>query len=331
MTRRLRSTDPSLHRVCSVCRLLGVSKQAYYKHEDRSLFRLGLERFVVEFVREIRALDPGIGGNKLWHMYRQRFGERYSVGYNRFYDIIEQYGLKVRRRSRRAHTTDSRHGLPLYPDLTREFVPSSPCRLVASDITYLPLNGSSRFCFLSLVTDCYSREIVGYSVGESLETRYPLEALEMALRRYEGEDLSRLIHHSDRGLQYASFAYTDLLKKHGVRISMTERGNPKDNAIAERVNGTIKNELLRGKSFQSVSEAREAVAKAVDFYNNMRPHWSIDGMTPVQASKCDGEISKRWTSYRDMAIKRAMADAGGAAALMQPAAAGCISASSQPI
>ena len=112
---------------------------------------------------------------------------------------------------------------------------------------------------------------------------------------------------------------------------MTERGNPKDNAIAERVNGTIKNELLRGKSFQSVSEAREAVAKAVDFYNNMRPHWSIDGMTPVQASKCDGEISKRWTSYRDMAIKRAMADAGGAAALMQPAAAGCISASSQPI
>ena len=156
------------------------------------------------------------------------------------------------------------------------------------------------------MTDCYSREIVGYSVGESLETRYPLEALEMALRRYEGDDLSRLIHHSDRGLQYASFAYTDLLKKHGVRISMTERGNPKDNAIAERVNGTIKNELLRGKSFQSVSEAREAVAKAVDFYNNMRPHWSIDGMTPVQASKCDGEISKRWTSYRDMAIKRAM-------------------------
>lgn len=176
MTRRLRSTDPSLHRVCSVCRLLGVSKQAYYKHEDRSLFRLGLERFVVEFVREIRALDPGIGGNKLWHMYRQRFGERYSVGYNRFYDIIEQYGLKVRRRSRRARTTDSRHGLPLYPDLTREFVPTSPCRLVASDITYLPLNGSSRFCFLSLVTDCYSREIVGYSVGESLEPGDPLPA-----------------------------------------------------------------------------------------------------------------------------------------------------------
>ena len=263
-------------------------------------------------------------------MYRQRFGDSYSVGYNRFYDIIEQYGLKVRRRRRRISTTDSRHGLPLYPDLTRDLVPLRPGRLIASDITYIPLDGSSRFCFLSLVTDCYSREIVGYSVGDSLETRYPLEALEMALNRYAGEDLSGLIHHSDRGLQYASFAYTELLKKHGVRISMTERGNPKDNAIAERVNGTIKNELLRGRSFPSVHEARDAVERAVDFYNNVRPHWSIDGMTPALASKCRGEISKRWTSYRDMAIKRAKAEWGGAASLMQPAAAGCISDSSQP-
>ena len=331
MTRRLRSTDPSRHRVSSVCRLLGVSKQAYYKHEDRGLFRLGLERFVVEFVREIRDLDPGIGGNKLWLMYRQRFGEKYSVGYNRFYDIIEQYGLKVRRRRRRTSTTDSRHGLPLYPDLTRELVPERPCCLVASDITYIPLAGDSRFCFLSLVTDCYSREIVGYSVGDSLETRYPLEALEMALDRYRDEDLTRLIHHSDRGLQYASFAYTDLLKRHGVRISMTERGNPKDNAIAERVNGTIKNELLRGRSFQSASEARDAVAKAVDFYNNVRPHWSVDGMTPAQASRREGEISKRWTSYRDMAIKRMAAESGSGAACVQPAAAGCTHANSQPI
>ena len=159
---------------------------------------------MVEFIQEIRSKDPGIGGSKLWHMYRKRFGEKYSVGYNRFYDIIELYGLKVRRRKRRTSTTDSRHGLPLYPDLTRELLPSRPCQLIASDITYIPLESDGCFCFLSLVTDCYSREIVGYSVGDSLETRYPLEALEMALRRYDGEEFSQLIHHSDRGLQYAS-------------------------------------------------------------------------------------------------------------------------------
>ena len=95
MTDRLRSSDSARHSVSSVCRLLGVSKQAFYKHVDVQLSRLSLERFVVEFIQEIRSKDPGIGGSKLWHMYRQRFGERYSVGYNRFYDIIEHYGLKV--------------------------------------------------------------------------------------------------------------------------------------------------------------------------------------------------------------------------------------------
>ena len=328
MTDRLRSSDSARHSVSSVCRLLGVSKQAFYKHVDVQLTRLSLEGFVVEFIQEIRSKDPGIGGSKLWHMYRKRFGEKYSVGYNRFYDIIELYGLKVRRRKRRTSTTDSRHGLPLYPDLTRELLPSRPCQLIASDITYIPLESDGCFCFLSLVTDCYSREIVGYSVGDSLETRYPLEALEMALRRYDGEEFSQLIHHSDRGLQYASFAYTVLLKSHGVRISMTERGNPKDNAIAERVNGTIKNELLRGMSFNNVEDVRRAVAKAVDFYNNERPHWSIDGMTPAQASKCSGEISKMWTSYRDIAIKANEEKVSGGALCVQPA--GCTHMNCQP-
>ena len=112
-----------------------------------------------------------------------------------------------------------------------------------------------------------------------------------------------LIHHSDRGVQYASYAYTDLLKAGNIRISMTECGDPKDNAVAERVNNTIKNELLLGMTFFSIEDVRRAVKAAVDFYNNERPHMSLNWQTPAQAALCTGEIEKKWVSYREKAIK----------------------------
>lgn len=292
-----------------MCRLLGVSKQAYYKHVDKLMLKLAQEAFVVEFVKGVRRKDPGIGGNKLWLMYNSEFGERQSVGYNRFYDILERYGLKVRKRKRRAVTTDSRHDQPLYPNLVKDLIPMRPCCLMVSDITYIPIwvnrqTDEYTFCYLSLITDYYTKEIIGYSVGETLETKYPQEALEMALRHYAGKDLSELIHHSDRGVQYASYVYTSRLKDCKIRISMTESGNPKDNAVAERVNNTIKNELLKGMEFYRISEVKVAVAAAVNFYNHERPHWSLDGMTPSQAAEQKGELKKRWKSYREIAIKR---------------------------
>ena len=291
-----------------MCRLLGVTKQAYYKHGNHLLKHLVRESFVVEFVKSVRRKDPGIGGNKLWLMYTQAFGEENRVGYNRFYDIIERYGLKVRKRRRRVSTTDSGHGLPLYPNLVKELIPERPCQVIVSDITYIPLwvnpvEGEYCFCYLSLVTDYYTKEIVGYSVGETLETCHTLEALEMALEHYGKSDLTGLIHHSDRGVQYASYAYTDRLKQAGVGISMTESGNPKDNAVAERVNNTIKNELLKGIRFHTAEEVRTALKAAVDFYNNERPHWSLDGMTPARAAKTQGTIKKRWNSFRETAIR----------------------------
>lgn len=267
---------------------------------------------MLDFIREIREKDPGIGGNKLWQMYRRRFGP-HGVGYNRFYDIVERYGLKVRRRKRRVRTTDSTHGYPLYPDLVKSWIPDGPCQLIVSDITCIPYctdreTGECSFCYLSVVTDYYTKEIVGYCVGETLEARYPLKALEMALSHYAGRDLSRLVHHSDRGVQYASYSYTARLRDLHIRISMTESGNPKDNAVAERVNNTIKNELLKGRRFFSISEVEEAVRKAVDFYNNERPHLSLDGMTPAEASGMNGAIRKLWTSYREQAIARMASD-----------------------
>ena len=281
-----------------------MSRQAYYKHDDGLLETFARESFVVEFIKEIRRRDPGIGGNKLWMMYRKRFGNKHSVGYNRFYDIIGRHSLKVRQRKGRTRTTDSTHAFPLYPNLVKDLIPQRPNQVWVSDITYIPFwtdrdkNGYS-FCYLSLITDYYTKEIIGWSVGDTLEAKYPKEALEMALSRLPVGVPNNLIHHSDRGVQYACYNYTGLLKAEGVTISMTECGNPKDNAVAERVNNTIKNEMLKDMDFFSIKEVREAVM----FYNNERPHMSLDGMTPAEAALCKGEIKKMWHSYREKALK----------------------------
>ena len=285
-----------------------MSTQAYYKHGDTDLRKLAEEACCVEYVKRIRQKDRGIGGGKLWQMYRKEFGDVHSVGYNRFYDIIEKYNLKVRKRKRRAKTTDSDHDLPLYPNLVKELIPLRPNQLWVSDITYMVIylnaqTGEYDFCYLSLVTDYYTKEIIGWCVGETLEARFAIEALEMALGRLGGRRDVDLIHHSDRGVQYASYAYTDILRKHNIKISMTECGDPKDNAVAERVNGIVKNELLQGMSFFSIQEVRKALKAAIDFYNNERPHMSLDWRTPAEAALCTGELKKKWTSYREKAIK----------------------------
>ena len=297
--------------VTSLCRLLGVSTQAYYKHGDSQMRKLAEEAFVVEYIRGVRRKDRGIGGGKLWQMYRREFGEKHSVGYNRFYDIIENHNLKVRKRKRRTKTTDSEHGFPLYPNLVKELIPTCPNQLWVSDITYMVIytnadTGIYDFCYLSLVTDYYTKEIIGWCVGETLEAKFAMEALSMALKRIDDKPANYLIHHSDRGVQYASYAYTDILKEHNIRISMTECGDPKDNAVAERVNGIIKNELLMGMTFFSIEEVKSALKVAIDFYNNERPHMSLDWKTPSEAALCTGELNKKWVSYRENAIKHAL-------------------------
>ena len=289
-----------------------MSTQAYYKHGNTDLRKLAEESFCVEFIKRVRQKDHGIGGGKLWKMYKREFGEEHSVGYNRFYDIIEKYNLKVRKKKRRVKTTDSGHGLPTYPNLVKELIPLRPNQLWVSDITYMVIylnaqTGEYDFCYLSLVTDFYTKEIIGWCVGETLETKFAIEALNMALSRLNGNPAEGLIHHSDRGVQYASYDYTKLLKKHNIKISMTECGDPKDNAVAERVNGIIKNELLMGTSFFSIEEVRKALKVAIDFYNNERPHMSLDWKTPAEAALCTGELKKKWKSYREFAIKSLVA------------------------
>ena len=263
------------------------------------------EEFALQYILEIRKTDPGIGGMKLWYMYRAEFGCDNPIGRDRFCRIIDEYGLKVRMRLRKPRTTDSTHGLPTYPNLIKDFIPTSANQLWVSDITYIVVmddESQYHFVYLSLILDAYSEEIVGWSVGPTLDTDYPMAALKMALKRIEGREVC-LTHHSDRGCQYASRTYTDTLRSKGIRISMTETGDPRDNAQAERINNTMKNELLKDKVFYSIDEVIASVAIAVDFYNNRRPHMSIGMMTPAEASELSGERDMKWKSYRLLAIK----------------------------
>ena len=264
------------------------------------------EAFALEYIKEVRAKDPGMGGDKLWHMYRRDFKGNDPIGRDWFADIINKHNLKVRLKVRKPRTTDSSHGLPTYPNLVKDFIPTGPNQLWVSDITYIIIWVDTIhyiFCYLSLILDAYTEEIIGRSVGPTLATTYPLEALKMALKRIDGKTDIHLIHHSDRGCQYASSEYIKLLNDNHILISMTESGDPKDNAQAERINNTMKNELLKGMRFTNIDDVIAAVARAVNFYNNERPHMSIDMMTPATAAFCEGEIKKRWVSLRERAIR----------------------------
>ena len=280
-----------------------MTRQAFYKRDEEALLaRLAVEQFVVQYVLEVRRRDPKIGMDKLWRMYSGKFPEEYRVGRDVFRSILHERGLNLRRR------TDSRHNLPTYPNLVKSVIPMRPNHIWVSDITYIEIQDSGspsgyRFVFLTIVMDAYSKRILGWYVAPTLEAAYSIKALEMATKTLpEGFD-GTLIHHSDRGTQYASAGYIKVLNANRIVPSMTEDGNPKDNAMAERVNNTVKNELLHGQTFTSIKQAAVAVRKAVKFYNEERPHSSIDMLTPNQAHQTEGTLKKHWHSYRDDAIK----------------------------
>lgn len=196
------------------------------------------------------------------------------------------------KRRRRYKTTDSRHHYRKYPNLIADVVPSRPNEIWVSDITYVETDEG--VCYLSLITDTYSHKIVGWAVGPTLETVYPLNALKMALATIDDVTESRLIHHSDRGCQYCSNEYVSELKKRHVNISMTQSGDPLENAIAERANGILKVEWLYKMRITTRDECRSILDRIIDFYNTQRPHMSI-GMQPPEAVHMQtGEQRRCW-------------------------------------
>jgi transposase InsO family protein len=274
------------------CELFGRTKQAYYKGIRRDKEQIPQVIRIVDAVRQIRELDQGIGYYKLWLMMKQLFLADRVPGRDAFLRLLREFHLMQNRPNPR-HTTNSNHRFRKYKNLIRGFVPTGPNQLWVSDITYIDLaEGCS---YLHLVTDAYSHKIVGWTLSESLESQYTLEALRMAISQASAEELRELIHHSDRGVQYCSTVYTEELKKYQIRISMTEDYKPTDNAIAERVNGIIKTEVIyRERRFKSIEDARERVSCFIRFYNENRPHSSIGMKVPSQAHTEHGLQQRMW-------------------------------------
>jgi len=220
------------------------------------------------------------------------------MGRDALFTLLSANHLLVRKRKRRIQTTNSYHWLRKYPNLIRDFVSTAPNQLWVSDITYWKIN-TGEHLYISFITDAYSHRIVGYHVAETLETIESIQALQMALSALGAESHLNLTHHSDRGIQYCSGAYVKLLQDKGIKISMTENGDPLENAVAERVNGIIKDEYLETYDIDNIKDAKQLLKAVVDLYNTERPHMSIGNLTPnhIHHSKTIIKTEKLWKNY----------------------------------
>jgi putative transposase len=276
-----------------LCLLLGHSRQGYYRQARRAEKEALESELLIQQVEQHRKLQPKIGARKLLEVINGFMLTAGIVpGRDAFFDLLREHGLLVRkRRCRKPRTTFSCFWMHKYPNLAKDLVPTGPNQLWVSDITYVRVRKG--FGYLSLITDAYSRKIVGFCLRRDLSAKGCVAALKMALRN--NPERKGLIHHSDRGLQYYSSGYMKLLGP-GIRISMTEKSDPRENALAERVNGILKIELLKER-FDSFSEAQASIAIAVSTYNHLRPHSSIDMLVPAVAHTLSGPLKRRWKNY----------------------------------
>jgi len=282
-----------------ICRLFGVTRQAFYQHtwekEDQQTSHL----LILKEVRRIRQLHNQMGGRKLYLLLEPFLLEHgIKIGRDALFDLLAANNLLVRKKKRRIQTTYSSHWLRKYPNLIKDIIPSAINHIWVSDITYWKINASEHL-YISLVTDAYSRKIVGYNVAETMEAVESIKALQMALSALSGAARPlQLIHHSDRGIQYCSSKYVNLLQDYRIRISMTEDGDPLENAIAERVNGILKDEYLSHYQIQNIEEAKRELNKAIKLYNEQRPHMSLNNHTPHQVHKqCKINVNRLWKNY----------------------------------
>ncbi|RAP96821.1 IS3 family transposase [Burkholderia cepacia] len=262
------------------CRYMGISRQAYYKR-CRSEERRGTQaEAVTTLVRDIRLRQPRLGTRKLHHLLGPVLGERgIKLGRDRLFDVLRAARLLVVPHRAYHKTTQSHHRFRRHPNLLKpgpdQVVPTGPEQVWVADITYLPTAG--RFVYLSLITDAFSRKIVGHHVHDSLQTEQVSQALKKALR--SRRTCQPLIHHSDRGIQYCSTYYQDIHRRHGLRCSMTDGYDCYQNALAERVNGILKGEFLLQRP-ADLEQAAKMVEQSVRIYNHERPHAALKYKTP---------------------------------------------------
>lgn len=239
---------------------------------------------------------PRLGARKLLVILQEN---GHDISRDRLFEILRDSGMLVRRRHTRIVTTYSKHWMKKWSNLIRDVEPSRPDEIWVSDITYIEIDQgkTKHFLYLSLITDAFTHEIVGYALHDTLDTTGPLRALTMALSKYPAGALRGLIHHSDRGCQYCSQEYVTKLQQHGILISMTEKGDPYENAIAERVNGILKTEWLYQMTLTSDWQAQKSIDKIVFLYNNVRPHESVGNITPAAVRRSPCPPRKLWKNY----------------------------------
>ena len=261
----------------AVCQGHGITRQAYYKRDKAWHANNTRNEAAMEIIRFERARQPRMGTRKLYKKHEAALN-RLGFGRDRLFDFLRDRDMLVRPKRRWRTTTDSNHALRRYDNLLADYQLSRPNEVFASDITYL--RTVSGFCYLSLVTDVFSRKIVGWDVSSRLSADGSIRALKRALGQAGGTQ--GLIHHSDQGIQYCCGQYVKVLEKRKVKISMASKGNPYENAIAERVNGILKDEYYLDITFATVKEARQATRSAIMLYNDHRPHLSLNYLTPSQ-------------------------------------------------
>lgn len=244
---------------------------------------------------KIREKQKRIGGRKLLRMIRPLLPIGEGIGRDAFFDLLRHHGMLVRKRKLRAFTTNSFHWFRKYPNRIKGMAPERPHHLWVSDITYIKT--AEGFVYLFLITDAYSRKIVGWHLSETMEAENALKALYMAISQLP-VDVKEVIHHSDRGIQYCCFKYVKCLQKYHINISMTENGDPYENALAERINGILKTEWLYNMELKNFTEANNAMKEIIGIYNNERPHLSIEMWTPNQAHQMNGLLEKLWKTYK---------------------------------
>jgi len=280
--------------------MFGYTKQAYYKQLGQLENEVFQEEFIVGLIKDKREIWKRGSGRNLHQSLLEDFAAHdIKIGRDKFFELLRRNDLLIKSKRIRAKTTCSYHHFNKYINLIENAVPTRANEIWVSDITYLWLKPQDRFCYLSVIIDLYSRKVVGHCVHESLNVKGCLDALREALKGRGRNNQHHLIHHSDRGVQYCCHAYVQALQKNGIHISMTQTGDPLENAVAERIHKTIKEEFTdeRQISFSNLAIAKSEIRKYIDFYNEKRPHRSVEWLTPNEAHKCVGELKRVWKSY----------------------------------
>lgn len=283
-----------------MCTVFGYSKQAYYKQQHQNENTAVKEEVIVGLIKKKREIwKRGSGRNLLQSLQKEFKTQDIKMGRDKFFDLLRNNHLLIKSKRFRTKTTCSYHHFNRYQNLIKDTAPLRSNEIWVADITYLWLKPQDKFCYLSIITDLYSRKIVGHCVHDSLSVKGCIDALKQAIRSRK-EKNRPLIHHSDRGVQYCCHAYVKLLQNQQIQISMTQTGDPLENAIAERMHKTIKEEFTNDRqiSFCNIEEAKTEIKKFIDFYNRKRPHRSVEWLTPNQAHLCSGELKRVWKSYK---------------------------------